>query len=549
MKLRRPAIAFYAGVLLVTLPMFTIFVLFNGPDLSEEQILQQKIAELQERLKHAEMLNTERRRDILTLRENIGMLLQLADQAHRNNTNITHHLGRETLWRENLLMNSRSLDLQLPSIHHFLPHLLSNPDGLQPSYKLSKGRTGVTTVLGVPTVKRDVQSYLISTLQNLIDNMTPEEQEETLIIVFIAEIDYDYVQKQATEIEEEFHVYISSGLLEVISPPSNYYPDFNKLRQTLGDDMARVKWRTKQNLDFAYLMMYAQPRGTFYVQLEDDILSKPGYIGIMKNYAYKQLSLKKEWLILDFCQLGFIGKMFKSVDLSKLVVFFVVFYNDKPVDWLLDHLIQTKMCRFDKDSKDCKKQKDSVWLHYRPSLFQHIGTHSSLKGKVQKLKDKQFGKVSLHRPHDNPSAEVHTSLRAYKNYLLSKAYKGETFFWSLLPQPGDNVTFYFNPSIKIEKFLFRSGNAEHPDDKFFNTTVEVLPSDTIEESSYPITKDGYLIVGNFKDTNGVAEGTIDENVGPIKILRLNVHSQSDRWAILSEILIKPFGNTSVTTNR
>lgn len=30
--------------------------------------------------------------------------------------------------------------------------------------------------------------------------------------------------------------------------------------------------------------------------------------------------------------------------------------------------------------------KAELWLHYKPSLFQHIGTHSSLKGKVQKLK-------------------------------------------------------------------------------------------------------------------------------------------------------------------
>ncbi|GBO41604.1 Alpha-1,3-mannosyl-glycoprotein 4-beta-N-acetylglucosaminyltransferase B, partial [Araneus ventricosus] len=78
-------------------------------------------------------------------------------------------------------------------------------------------------------------------------------------------------------------------------------------------------------------------------------------------------------------------KMFKAVDLSKLVTFFTIFHNDKPVDWLLDHMIQTKVCRFDRDSKDCRKQKDNVWIHYRPSLFQHVGTHSSLKGKVQKL--------------------------------------------------------------------------------------------------------------------------------------------------------------------
>lgn len=36
--------------------------------------------------------------------------------------------------------------------------------------------------------------------------------------------------------------------------------------------------------------------------------------------------------------------------------------------------------------KHCKKAKENVWIHYKPSLFQHIGTHSSLKGKVQKLK-------------------------------------------------------------------------------------------------------------------------------------------------------------------
>lgn len=34
----------------------------------------------------------------------------------------------------------------------------------------------------------------------------------------------------------------------------------------------------------------------------------------------------------------------------------------------------------------CKRDKARMWVHYKPSLFQHIGTHSSLKGKVQKLK-------------------------------------------------------------------------------------------------------------------------------------------------------------------
>ena len=38
--------------------------------------------------------------------------------------------------------------------------------------------------------------------------------------------------------------------------------------------MERVTWRSKQALDFSFLMMYAKDRGTFYVQLEDDVLTK-----------------------------------------------------------------------------------------------------------------------------------------------------------------------------------------------------------------------------------------------------------------------------------
>jgi hypothetical protein len=42
--------------------------------------------------------------------------------------------------------------------------------------------------------------------------------------------------------------------------------------------------------------------------------------------------------------------MFKCVELPWLIQFFLMFYNDKPVDWLLDHMIHTKICSLDKDS-------------------------------------------------------------------------------------------------------------------------------------------------------------------------------------------------------
>uniref|UniRef100_A0A147BT51 Putative n-acetylglucosaminyltransferase vi n=1 Tax=Ixodes ricinus TaxID=34613 RepID=A0A147BT51_IXORI len=522
MILRRP-VSFYFVLILVTAPFFTLFFMMQKPDMSQEMVLVQRLAELQERLKHAEMLNHQRWEDVLSLQRDLG---------NRNGT------GEGTL-----------LDLQLPAIYNFLPHLANGPDAIRPALKVSKGRTGATMVLGIPTVKREVQSYLMGTLHNLIANMNPNERETSLIVVLIAETDLEFVNKQAAEIQEELHEHTESGLLEIVAPPASYYPDMDRLRETLGDPLQRVKWRAKQTLDFAYLMMYAQSRGTFYVQLEDDILSKPGYISKMRESAYKQVSMKRHWLILDFCQLGFIGKMFKCVDLSKFVAFFLIFYNDKPVDWLLDNMMITTVCRSDKDQKDCRKRIENVWIHYKPSLFQHVGMHSSLKGKVQKLKDHQFGKLAMFVAHQNPEARVSTTLKSYRTFTITRAYKGISYFWSLGPQKGDNITFQFTPPVQIESFLFRSGNPEHPKDRFFNTTVEVrLDYEPLLLSAFPRTADGFYVVGSFKESNGVAERVLPADLGAVSVLRLNVQSDSDHWAILSEIWIKVFKNGQNDTN-
>lgn len=55
-------------------------------------------------------------------------------------------------------------------------------------------------------------------------------------------------------------------------------------------------------------MMYCQPKGSFYVQLEDDVVAKPQFHTIMKKTALQRIADGQEWFILDFCQLGFIGK-------------------------------------------------------------------------------------------------------------------------------------------------------------------------------------------------------------------------------------------------
>lgn len=104
------------------------------------------------------------------------------------------------------------------------------------------------------------------------------------------------------------------------------------------------------------------------------------------------------------------GKMFQAPDLNLIVEFIFMFYKEKPIDWLLDHILWVKVCNPEKDAvcilmateldfalrvsqysswfflqKHCERQKSSLRIRFRPSLFQHVGLHSSLAGKIQKL--------------------------------------------------------------------------------------------------------------------------------------------------------------------
>lgn len=60
--------------------------------------------------------------------------------------------------------------------------------------------------------------------------------------------------------------------------------------------------------------------------------------------------------------------MFKSLDLSLIVEFMLMFYKDKPIDWLLDHIMWVKVCN---------PEKDAVRKHTH--ICTHARTHAYLK--------------------------------------------------------------------------------------------------------------------------------------------------------------------------
>ncbi|XP_053110896.1 alpha-1,3-mannosyl-glycoprotein 4-beta-N-acetylglucosaminyltransferase-like protein MGAT4D isoform X2 [Hemicordylus capensis] len=496
---------------------------------------QRQLLELHQRLLYAEKENKKRSRELNTV---LNEIKRVVNERTNSSTNVTDFAK----WK--MLSLTNRLPVHLTNIHYYLPHLQEHEDGINPNVVIGQGRTGVSLVMGIPTVRREKQNYLMNTLNSLFYDMSAEQKNNCVIVIFVAEVDTDYVNSIAESIRSNFPNDILSGVLEVISPPASYYPKFSNLRETFGDSANRVRWRTKQNLDYSFLMLYAKPKGTFYLQLEDDIIAKPSYVQDIKNFAVQQES--KEWMILEFSQLGFIGKLFRCRDIPLIVEFFLMFYKDKPIDWLLDHLLWVKVCNPEKDAQHCEKQKAYLRIRYKPSLFQHVGIHSSLAGKIQNLKDKDFEKNSLFKAHTNPPAEVTTSLKVFQHFTLEKAYKGEECFWAISPVAGDYILFSFWHPLEIERYLFRSGNMEHPGDKLFNTTVEVLLQNDINLQSAGKyaqnlknlkTQNGYLQIGAFE--NGIADGAIGPLLGKIKALRLSIRSSSPMWVLLSEILIKP----------
>ncbi|XP_077156342.1 alpha-1,3-mannosyl-glycoprotein 4-beta-N-acetylglucosaminyltransferase-like protein MGAT4D isoform X1 [Paroedura picta] len=511
---------------------FTWYAARSGNEGTDLDVYQSQFLELHQRLLFAEKENQKRSHELNSVLNEIKRVVG-------ERTNVSTNVTDSAKW--NMLSVASRLPVHLTNIQYYLPHLQEHEDGIYPNVVIGQGRTGVSLVMGIPTVRREKQTYLMGTLNSLFFEMSAKQKNDCVIVIFVAEVDTEYVNSIAENIRSSFPSEVFSGALEVISPPASYYPQLSNLKETFGDSKDRVRWRAKQNLDYSFLMLYAQPKGTFYLQLEDDIVAKPDYIQTIKDFAEQQSS--NDWMILEFSQLGFIGKLFRSRDLPLIVEFFLMFYKDKPIDWLLDHLLWVKVCNPERDAKHCERQKAYLRISYKPSLFQHVGIYSSLAGKIQNLKDKYFGKNQLFKAHVNPPAKVSTSLKVFQHFTLEKAYRGMECFWAFAPVAGDYILFSFFQPQKIERYLFKSGNMEHPGDKLFNSTVEVLPADETNlqpannnAQHFKTTEDGYLQIDTFE--NGIADGVISPSIGKIYALRLSVHSSSPMWVLLNEIFLQ-----------
>ncbi|CAJ0942080.1 unnamed protein product [Ranitomeya imitator] len=245
-----------------------------GMDSYEKQFL-----DLQQRLFLAEQENQKRSRDLSAVLDELKRAVAEKRNAFEN------HTVEEIKWR--VLNMTSKLPIQFTNIYMFLPHLLGHEDSLKPIVHYGHGRTGVSIVIGIPTVKRDKQSYLMDTLRSLFSELSAAEKQDCVVVVFIAEVNTRYVNELADNIKDNFPLEIQSGVLEIISPPSSFYPDFSNMKETFGDPKDRVKYvefHTQSNYEKTYFPAYKTTPQLFQLKYKIFLKVGGGLIRCMSSY-------------------------------------------------------------------------------------------------------------------------------------------------------------------------------------------------------------------------------------------------------------------------
>lgn len=362
----------------------------------------------------------------------------------------------------------------------------------------------------------------MNTVQSIVNCTKEEELQEIYIVVFLADFDAKWKEEISNRLRERFEKIISMGTLHVIQAWESFYPPLDNLKHTFVDPETKKKWRAKQNVDYAFLFLYSEILSQFYIQMEDDIYTIPGYVQAIKDYMNK---FKDRWVCLEFSELGFIGKLYHSEDIDKLAKMVLLFYAQQPCD--VTYLnFNVQMLQFKRHIR-------------RPTIFEHVGYHSSLPGKIQPLKDRFFHAYPKTIMGDNPPAKIFTSL-PYEGYFNpdNPYSRKDGIFWSNRQgKANDWFTVTFDEPQLLSRIEIHTGTHTHPDDKIHYAKVEAsLASVSKGPGKAECSQNkllGYFDDGDFKMNN------VPSVTGKSKIhcLSIIITNKQETWVIVKEIAV------------
>lgn len=227
---------------------------------------------------------------------------QVASSIHGSNSDSSaliyeDDLSKSSAFRDDKTgspTNLRNLPIDFP-----LAHGLAKPI---PVIRTGSVRTNATVAIGIPSVKRQGQDYLVPTMESLVRHLTEEQKKDTVFVIYLGETDTDYLDKRVPDLQSRFENEIADGMIEIIAPPKTLYPEWSRtVRSSFGDTIERSIWRSKQNLDQVFLMMYIYHlRARYYLMMEDDVIATSEYMTKLTTVCY--------WILLlcMFCPNNFL---------------------------------------------------------------------------------------------------------------------------------------------------------------------------------------------------------------------------------------------------
>ncbi|XP_058498737.1 alpha-1,3-mannosyl-glycoprotein 4-beta-N-acetylglucosaminyltransferase C-like isoform X2 [Solea solea] len=371
--------------------------------------------------------------------------------------------------------------------------------------------------IGLSSVKRKKGSYLIPTLQSLFSQSSPDERSSMVVVVLLADFDVAWRVNTVTEIKSVFASELEQGQLVVLHVPQDWYPPLTGLKRNYNDPSGRVSFRSKQNLDYSFLIHYSASLGKYYLQLEDDVLSAKHFLTSIRKHVGEQEAKKDTWAMLEFSELGYIGKLYKSVDLPLLSRFLFLFYQEMPCDWLMSHF------------RELLTQRKPI--DFKPSLFQHMGTFSSFGGTYNKLKDKYFEEGL----YSNPKAEVFSDMSTYQKHIPKLAWDlGETFFWGRVPAAGNYLTVVFAEPAVVTGILIETGLDKK--DLLVSAQVDIGHEVVTTENGEKSCKE-FQSVGTLKDGRFDIKEMDKKYSSASSCLRIKITAGQTDWVIIKKIRV------------
>ncbi|XP_060794582.1 alpha-1,3-mannosyl-glycoprotein 4-beta-N-acetylglucosaminyltransferase C isoform X2 [Neoarius graeffei] len=373
---------------------------------------------------------------------------------------------------------------------------------------------GYLTV-GLSSVKRKKENYLLQTLSSIFNQSSEDELSEMVVVVLLADFDLSWVHQTLTSITQRFSNRLIQGQLLVIHADKENYPPLTGLKRNFNDAPDRVTFRSKQNVDYAFLVDFSARLSTYYIMLEDDVSCSKGFLSSIQGHIHSKGS--SPWVTLEFSKLGYIGKLYHSKDLPRLAHFLFLFYQEMPCDFLLSHfrtlLMQDKAIRF------------------RPSLFQHVGMYSSFQGTYNRLKDDDFHD----NPADNPPATIYTDIEVFKNHNPEEAYsQGTNCFWGKTPiNVGNFFLVAFKKPVILSRLVIQTGQdgtdiLHSADVELGETVVETTNGVKCTEiHNLGVLNKGYFEIQNIHET-------VKRSVSCLKI---RVTESQSNWVIIKNIQV------------